>query len=261
LYARGRAAYPDLDVPDDRFATHLGRCNARVRHDPASSIHAEDLYLACACLCGVEHAIETLIAAHQSSLIATLRPTAPSSDAIDDALQRFWDAALVGTMSAPPRIATYSGRGPLGGWIAVGVQRMLLMIRRHESAEDRARRFGDDLDAAVGDPELDFIKDRYRDQFQVATQKALAALDDRERMIFRLHLVDGVTIERIAQSYGVSHSTISRWFAGAREKVIKEAERAIRSELQISPHEFDSIKRLVLSQLDLSLSGLVAAAR
>lgn len=256
LYARGRAAHPEIEVTEEAFVAHLARCGARLTEDAADGIHAEDLYLASACIGGIERAIEKVMSTHRANLEVVLNRMAPSPDFVDEVLQRFWDAALVGTISAPPRIGTYSGRGPLAGWIAVGVQRVALMILRHEQAEGRARRFGEDVDAIAQDPELAFIKDRYREQFREATQKALSTLDDRERMIFRLHLVDGVTIERIARSYGVAHSTISRWFAGAREKVIREAERVICTELQLSPREFDSMKRLVVSQLDLSLSAL-----
>jgi RNA polymerase sigma-70 factor (ECF subfamily) len=132
------------------------------------------------------------------------------------------------------------------------------MMRRHEEAEGRARRAAEETEAALADPELSFIKERYRDRVRAATQRALEVLDDRERMIFRLHLVDGVTVERIGQVYGVSHSTVSRWFAAARGKVLDEAQRVIREELKISAADFDSLRRLVISQLDVSLSMLPA---
>jgi hypothetical protein len=49
---------------------------------------------------------------------------------------------------------------------------------------------------------------------------------------------------------------VSRWFAAARSKVIAAVEAAIRSELQLSPAEFESLKRVVLSDVHLSLSAL-----
>jgi RNA polymerase sigma-70 factor (ECF subfamily) len=257
LCARGQAAHPGLSLPDEAFAAHLARCGTLVS-GTGDSIHAEDLYLACACLRGEEPAIGLLVTTHRQTVVITLSRIDPSPAFVDDVQQRFWDAALVGTMSAPPRLSIYSGRGSLAGWVAVAVQRVALMMRRHEEAEGRARRTAEDADAALQDPELAFIKERYRDRFRAATEQALQRLDDRERMIFRLHLVDGVTIERIGRAYGVSHSTISRWFASARDKVIEEVQRVIREDLKISPADFDSLKRLVISQLDVSLSMLPA---
>jgi RNA polymerase sigma-70 factor (ECF subfamily) len=258
LCARGQAAHPDLGVSEEAFVTHLARCGALVSGAEAS-VHAEDLYLASACLRGEDAAIAFLVGTHKQMLVITLSRIDHSPAFVDDVQQRFWDATLVGTMSAPPRLAAYSGHGALAGWVAVAAQRVALMMRRHEDAEGRARHTAEDADAAQWDPELAFIKERYRERFQAATQKALEILDDRERMIFRLHLVDGLTIERIGRVYGVSHSTISRWFGSARDKVVEEVQRIIREELEISPADFESLKRLVISQLDVSLSMLPPA--
>jgi RNA polymerase sigma-70 factor (ECF subfamily) len=257
LWIRGRTAYPDFDVPDEAFVAHLARCGAVVAAT-GDSVHAEDLYLACACLRRDEAAIKLLVTMTRPMLTSALSRIDPSPAFVDDVQQRFWDSVLVGTISTPPRLSIYSGHGALAGWVGVGAQRVALMMRRHEQAEGRARDAAEHGDAASHDPELAFIRDRYLDQFRAATQKALDTLDDRERMIFRLHVVDGVTIDRIARGYGVSHSTVSRWFGSARAKVVEEVERVIREELDISPADFDSLKRLVISQLDVSLSMLSA---
>jgi RNA polymerase sigma-70 factor (ECF subfamily) len=257
LCARARAKFPTFSIGDDDFVAHLAKCGAEPIADPATgSLHIEDLYLAFACLSGDERAIEQLVAAQGAVLTGKVKRIDPSPSFADEVLQKFWDSSLVGTISNPPRIAKYSGRGPLEAWLGVSVQREALMIRRRERAEDRARRFGHDGDALASDPELALIRESHRAQFQLAARDALASLEDRDRMIFRLHLVDGVTIEQIARGYGVSHSTVSRWFAAARSKVIAAVEAAIRSELQLSPAEFESLKRVVLSDVHLSLSAL-----
>jgi RNA polymerase sigma-70 factor (ECF subfamily) len=252
LCARARAAYPGFAIADDVFVGHLARCGAVIQEGGA--LHAEDLYLACACLQGEERALALLVEVHRPVLAASLRRIDASSAFGDDIEQRFWDSALVGTLSAAPRLSLYSGRGALSAWVAVAAQRIALMSRRHEEAEGRARRLAEETDAVSQDAELAFIKERYRDCFKEATQQALDTLDDRERMIFRLHVIDGVTIERIAKGYGVSHSTVSRWFANARTKVIDELRRVLTEQLKVSPAELESLKNLVMSQLDLSAS-------
>jgi len=91
-------------------------------------------------------------------------------------------------------------------------------------------------------------------------REALRVLDDRERMIFRLYVVDGLSVERIAKVYGVSQSTVSRWVAKARDGVTAEARRLLRERLLLSEAEFESVAGLMISQLDLSVSRILAAA-
>ncbi|WP_395812894.1 sigma factor-like helix-turn-helix DNA-binding protein [Archangium minus] len=50
--------------------------------------------------------------------------------------------------------------------------------------------------------------------------EALAALPSRERTVLRLHLVEGLSLERIGTVYRTHKSTVSRWLARAREEVL-----------------------------------------
>jgi RNA polymerase sigma-70 factor (ECF subfamily) len=259
LVRRGRARHPELPVDAAVFAAHLGACGAAVGGDDAA-LHAEDLYLACAGLRGDEAAVRKLRSAHRSVIIGYLRQLDVSPAFVDEVEQRLWDGALVGNATAGAKLATYSGQGALAGWVGIGAQRIALMMRRHEQAEERAvDRVAADADVLAHDPELAFIKDKLRSAFQRAISLALDTLEDRERMIYRLHLVDGLTVESIGQIYAVSHSTVSRWLAKARDGVIAEARRLLRDEMQLSPDEFDSVAGLVASQLDLSVSRILRA--
>jgi RNA polymerase sigma-70 factor (ECF subfamily) len=145
--------------------------------------------------------------------------------------------------------------------LGVASQRIALTRRRSEAAEKRA------LDSValearrpVADPELAFVEEHLREPFQRAIIDALKTLDDRQRMIYSLHAVDGLTIERIGAMYGVNHSTVSRWMASARAAVIAEAQRLLRDEMQLRADEFDSLARLLAGQLDLSVSLVLGSA-
>jgi RNA polymerase sigma-70 factor (ECF subfamily) len=132
------------------------------------------------------------------------------------------------------------------------------MARRHEDAEERAGK-GAAAEAQLvsHDPELAFMKGHFREQFQRAVSAALLVLDDRQRMIYRLHLIDGRTVDSIAKMYQVSQSTVSRWLADTRKSVIAEARRILSEELKLSGQEFESIAGLMVSQLDLSVSRIL----
>jgi RNA polymerase sigma-70 factor (ECF subfamily) len=259
LCARGHAGHPGVAVSDETFVEHLARCGAPVPAGP-ERVFAEDLYLACACLLGDAPAIAGLRAAQRPVLAGYLRRIDGSKPFVDEIEQRLWDAVLVGAEGAPPKLATYSGEGPMAGWLGIAAQRIALMMLRHEGAEDRAHK-GAAAEArlAVQDPELAFMKGHLRGRFQEAVSKALGVLGDRERMIYRMHLIDGLSLDRIAKMYGVSQSTVSRWLAAARASVLGEGQRVLRDEMQLSAGDFESMAGLMVSQLDLSVSRLLRA--
>ena len=76
-------------------------------------------------------------------------------------------------------------------------------------------------------------------------------------MVYRLYVVDGLTVERIARTYGVVRSTVTRWLTEARVAVVRDIKRQLRQEMRLPPDEFESLARLVASQLDLSVSGIL----
>ena len=255
LYARGHDAHPTLSVTDTVFAAHLGRCGADVQGVVAGAhIHAEDLLLCCAALLGDDQAVRKLRGDHRGAMINHLHSLDNSPTFVEEVEQNMWDAVLIGSAGAP-KLASYSGKGPLAGWLGVVTQRTALSLLRHEAAERRARAgAGAVVREASTDPELAFVKDSLRESFQRAITDAMAVLDDRQRLVYSLHVVDGLTAERIAQMYGVVRSTVTRWLASSREAIIAEAKRILRDELQVSAQEFDSLARMLASQLDLSVS-------
>lgn len=260
LTVRGRAAHPELVVDTAAFAAHVARCGA-LTAGQLTALHAEDLYLACAAVLGDDNAVAKLRRVHRPVVIGYLRHIDASSYFVDEVEQRLWEAVLVGNGTAPAKLATYSGHGALAGWVGIAAQRIALMIQRHAAAEGRAiNAAAANADAVGEDPELTFIKGRLRTPFRRALSHALATLDDREQMIYRLHLMDGLTVETIAGMYTVSHSTVSRWLARARHNVIQAAQRYLRDETGLSPAEFDSLAALMMSQLDLSVSRLLKSS-
>src|SRR3954469_16703097 len=199
LCARGRAAHPDLPLDDAAFVAHLARCEAPVAGGPDAA-HAEDLFVACAGLAGSAAAVERLHRAHRGSITAYLRVIDSSAATLDDVEQRLWDGLLVSAHGQPGKLATYSGRGPLGAFLGVAAQRIALDGCRHESAELRAlATMAAEVNAVAADAEIALLKGRYTETFEQAVRDALDLLDARERMLLRMHIVDGLTLERIGK--------------------------------------------------------------
>ena len=57
---------------------------------------------------------------------------------VDEVEQRLWEVLLVGTGGGSPRLASYSGKGPLAAFLGIAAQRIALDNHRHRSAEQRA---------------------------------------------------------------------------------------------------------------------------
>jgi RNA polymerase sigma-70 factor, ECF subfamily len=257
LCQRGRDAHPSLGLADEIFVAHLARCEAPVI-DVLSPLHAEDIYLACACLAGIPMAIAQLRADSRPVLARYLARIHGVKAIFEEVEQRLWDMVLVGSGDGP-KLASYRGRGALGSWIGVSGQRIALMLLRHERIEARARHETAAQHGVVGDdPELGVIRENFRRQFEEALEAALSTLDDREKTLYRMHLVDGLPLVHIGNVYGVNHSTISRWLAAAREQVLDAAKSHLKASLSVSSGEFDSIARMLLSQLDLDISAILS---
>jgi RNA polymerase sigma-70 factor (ECF subfamily) len=104
-------------------------------------------------------------------------------------------------------------------------------------------------------PELNYLKQHYRAPVQAAIVAALEALPDRDRVLLRLHLSEGMSIDRLGAMYAVNRATAARWLAAARRTLLQSARAGIQKALRVSDTECDSILKLVRSQLDLSITA------
>lgn len=258
--ARGRAAFPALAVDDDTFVARLIAVLAPEAPSEASlaALEIEDLYLACACGAQATGAAAAFTARHGSTIRGAIVRIIRGGDAAEIE-QQFVDALLVGSALTAPKITGYAGKAPLDRWVGVAAQRAALMWLRSNRAEARALQGAAAEPAAGGNlgPESVYAKERYRAAFEDALKEALARVPDRERVLLRLHLVNGVTVDKIGKMFDVSQATASRWLAAARETVLEDVKTALGARLGTTPEDLASLAGLVASRLDLSLSLLL----
>lgn len=240
LYAQGAQAWPAFQVARERFVDAAGD----------REVVAEDLYLALACADGNEAAIAAFRDAHVPALRQALGKLGGMSSAtIDEVVQRVLVIVFVGE-AGPPQITTYTGRGSLRSWIrTIGIRtgRRQLGLEADVASDDALP------DIAASDPELELLRERYRDQVKQAFAAAFAELADRERNVLRQYHIDGLTIDQLATLYQVNRATTARWVAGARLSVITRTRQHLVGRYGIAATEVDSIIRLVRSQIDVSV--------
>ncbi len=175
---------------------------------------------------------------------------------LDEVRQHVRTTLLIAPTGELPKLARYAGAGRLEGLIRVTATRAALDRVRAAAVEIPTEREWIDVDALSRDPALAGLAERFRTQFREAFARAADALEPRERNILKLHLLGGVTLDRLATMYGVHRATVVRWLADARAKMLRMTRKELQSDLGVRPDELDSLMHLVESQLDASVERL-----
>jgi RNA polymerase sigma-70 factor, ECF subfamily len=254
--AAGREAWPDVPLDPEAFADHIAEC-VRGRSDTANAIqtlHAADLFLACACAHGIPAALAELERVHLSRVPGLIRRIDRSAAFADEVAQSIRESFLVPSNGAASRIAEYSGRGALSSWMRVVAVRTALRIRHQE----RGATVPIDTDAeeelpGVVDPELNYLKLRYGHVYEEALRAALGSLPDRDALLLKLHYVDRLNIDRIGALFGVDRSTIARWRTRIHGSLLASMREHLERHLSLTSSQFDSLLALVRSQLAVSI--------
>jgi len=257
VLARARQEHPEVAVPDADFARHLAQ-----RLEPGgeplgaiAALHAGDAYLACACARKESLAISTFDRRFRRVVAeAVARMVDRNPDFVEDVRQALREKLFLGVRGSRPKILDYSGAGPLDAWLRSAAVRTALNLRegaRREEPIDDA--LADKLPEAADDPELKVLKSRCRRELKGAFQAALERLSDQERQVLRLNLVDGRSIDGIADHFGTHRSTAARWLAQARQRITEITREELVARLDWNKSELKSVARLVQSQLDLSI--------
>ena len=172
----------------------------------------------------------------------------------DDVAQAIREMFLVPVQGGRARIAEYSGRGPLSNWIRVIAVRTALRLRREQRRGGTFPDWENELQRAKPvDPELDYLRLRYRAAYEEAFEGALAALPDRDALLLKLHYLDGLSIDRIGALYGIHRSTVARWRSSIRRSLLASTREQLQRRLSLTDSEFDSLIALVRSQLAVSI--------
>jgi len=247
---RGEQAWPGVSVDRAVFGERLGELDL-------DTVHVTDLFLAIACGRGDARALGHFERAFLASIPAAIAHIAKDASTREEVTQRLRLKLFVGGEGRAAKIADYSGRGPLAGWLRVAAVREALNLQR--GAKGSGELSVDEL-AAPGrahDPELALVRARHGLELADAFRQTVEDLPDDDRTMLRMHYVDGVEIEDIGKVFGVHRTTASRWLSKTREKVLDGTRRRVRERLRGSESEVESVLRLAQSDLDISLGRVL----
>jgi RNA polymerase sigma-70 factor (ECF subfamily) len=252
--AEARQAWPTVELDEDEFLAYLtARLPDEGRAHVLPTLHWSDLYLACACVKGIAAALQALDTGYLAEVRRRIGRQLESPDAVAEVIQIVRTRLLVAVDDQPPRIAAYKGTGPLLGFIHVAAARVVVDLRFRGPVVERRSEPADPRISTSGDPELLYIKWRYRSEFEQAFKATIADLPLHERNVLRLVYVENVEAGAVAELYRVSRRTVNRWLVTARERLLDETRRRMTERLALRPAEADEVMNLVASQIDLSL--------
>ncbi|HEY8211065.1 MAG TPA: sigma-70 family RNA polymerase sigma factor [Myxococcaceae bacterium] len=256
MLAAGRAAWPGVQLESRRFQAFLEERLQGVDPAQVDGVHAADLYLACACAAGDRAALAAL---EQGPLTVCAAAAArvDRSPAFADEVTQALRQRLLAPEDGRPRILEYEGRAPLKSWLRAAAARTALNLTRGTRASTGEDEALERATATQLDPELEYVRKKYRPQFAACLKEAMAALDARERMVLRLHIVEGAGVEGIAQYYKVHRTTVTRWIQQARASLVANTRQLLTQRLQISGRELESLVRSLGSRLDFSISQIL----
>jgi RNA polymerase sigma-70 factor, ECF subfamily len=250
----GRSTWPGIELPRETFMAFAA---ARANTWKGNAERAADLYLACACVEKVPAAVAEFLSTFGERIPLYLKRLARNSDVVAEVRQILVTRCIVGDAEHPPALTGYSATGSLEGWLRATAVREALALNRQS---DRST---GDVEAALEaqvpwvDREISLFKQIYREPVTRAFAAACSKIDAQDRAVLRLHYVEGVTTAGLATMLGVSRATLIRRLASAREALVRCVKAELRNAAGVADQDFDSVLRLVQSQLDLRLSMIL----
>jgi RNA polymerase sigma-70 factor, ECF subfamily len=245
-------AWPDVSVDAPVFAQYVGQRLPRDSDVTAALAAASltDLYLACACTLGNAAAVAALDT-HFIRRIALLPfGSVPRVRDAEELAQRLRIRVLVGEAEQPPRIASYTGRGPLNAWLRVAAARLAVDLHRAEASPSPPNWA---MLTGPIDQELLYLKQTHADLFGAALDEALRGLSKRTRTVLRLHFLEGVPVLQIATSYNVSARSVQRWIVNAQTEVIDQMRSTLGTRLELTGSQLESLMGAMQTELVIAL--------
>jgi RNA polymerase sigma-70 factor (ECF subfamily) len=235
-------------------------------------VRADELCLAMACERGDEDAWRSFDANYRHLMSAAARALTKDEAEAEDLAQSLF-GELYGVRVSDERrvskLAHYSGRGSLGGWLRAVVYQSFIdrkrQTARFEQVEEVAEfdRLAVKANGALSAPAArpDEIEDA---RLQRATEEAMAqafsALEARDRLVLNYYYFDELTLREIGALMGVHEATISRWLARAQRQVRRKTEELLRRNHGLRRAEVDECLQMA-ANAELDVRQMIGEAK
>lgn len=210
-------------------------------------IRADDLCLIVACERGDEKAWEDLVANFDSTVKSAARKISSNNEDAEDLASSIW-AELYGLRvdadgNKKSKLAYYSGRGSLAGWLRAVVSQLAVDQFRKTSkfvqieedrefenlANEAANGDGNHFGSKTENPE-DLLTDKQTESdVSAALSAAIGELEAEDRLILKLYYFDDLKLKDIAATFGYHEATASRKLTRVQTEIRKGVEKQLKS--------------------------------
>ncbi len=210
-------------------------------------IRSDDMCLIIACERGDELAWEDLVANFDSTVKSAAGKISSNQEDAEDLASSIW-AELYGLRTdadgnKKSKLAYYSGRGSLAGWLRAVVSQLAVDQFRKQSkfvqieedrefenlANEAAHNDGNHFGSHIENPEDLFSEGQTSSDVAEALSTAIAELEAEDRLILKLYYFDDLKLKDIAATFGYHEATASRKLTRVQTEIRKGVERGLRT--------------------------------
>ena len=249
---------------------------ARDINDFIDAMQADDLCLIVACEQNDENAWSELVARFTPAVRSAARSASSNEDAAEDLAQSIWAELFglrIGKDGKPSsKLAYYSGRGSLAGWLRAVVAQLAVDTYRKQSrlvqteqdtdldrlARDLPLSEGQSvITASLQNPEQ-VISNRFAESdMQDALTLAIKELSSEDRVLVKLYYFDNLRLREAGTVLGVHEATASRRLARIHVDLRKRVSQILMEERGWTKVETERSFAEVAQHLETDLEALV----
>jgi len=218
---------------------------AEVIQDFIDKLQADDLCLIVACEQGNQKAWTDLVERFSATVRSAARSASSNEEGAEDLAQSIW-AELHGLRVREDgrpagKLAYYSGRGSLAGWLRAVVAQLAIdqhrkqsrLVQTEEDADfDRIIQQGEDETTWSGhgtsaNPELQISAKLAGAQMQKALAESVKQMSAEDRLLVKLYYFDGLRLREAGAVLGVHEATASRRLTRIHGELRQHVERLL----------------------------------
>lgn len=236
-------------------------------------IRADDLCLIIACEQNDEKAWEDLVANFNSTVKSAARKITSNTEDAEDLASSIW-AELYGLRvdavgNKKSKLAYYSGRGSLAGWLRAVVAQLAVdqhrkvskfvqvdEEREFENLANEAASEGNLLSSNGKNPEDAFTAQQTSSDVQEALATAISSLEDEDRLVMKLYYFDELKLKDIARMFGYHEATASRRLTRIQGDIRKSVEQELKTKHGWSDGEVKRSLSDAAASLGMSLEAM-----
>lgn len=216
--------------------------------DFIDEIRADDLCLIIACEKGDEAAWDDLVKNFDATVKSAARKFAKNVEDAEDLAGSIW-AELYGLKRdadgrLKSKLAYYSGRGSLGGWLRAVTNQLAIDQFRKESKfvqieearefENLAQESSENSENAKvihgsDNPEENFSRRQTENDVSDALKQAINELEAEDKLILKLYYFDDLKLKDIGATLGFHEATASRKLVRIQTEIRKSVEKVLQS--------------------------------